>query len=248
MTSVLDRGPAAAAEPVASPARSRLPSGSASRRPVTVIVSAFVVLASIAAFTSLYSSADHQRAVLVVTRTIPQGQVITGSDLGQAQVSVSGGVAPIPVADASELGGRRAVSTIPAGSLLVPSDLTTAPQVATGDAIVGLSLKPGELPADGVEVGDQVMVVQTGSPGTTAGSGESVSGSAGVADGATGILIPQATVFETSAPSTQTAGGASELVSVEVSATLAAAVSTAAVADQVSLVLLPDTTGTGSTP
>ena len=212
------------------------------------MASAFVVVASIAVFTSVYSSADRQRSVLVVTHAIEQGQPVTAGDLGQVRANISGAVVPIPVADASQLIGRRAVATIPAGSLLVASDLTRAPPVAEGDAIVGLSLKPGQLPSEGVEAGDQVMVVQTGSPGTMAGSGESVSGSAGVADGATGILIPQATVFETSAPSTQTAGGASELVSVEVSATLAAAVSTAAVADQVSLVLLPDTTGTGSTP
>jgi hypothetical protein len=55
-------------------------------------------------------------------------------------------------------------------------------------------------------------------------------------------------VFDTAVPSAQSGTGAAELVSIEVSANLAAAVSTAAVADQVSLVLLPSPSGGGAAP
>jgi hypothetical protein len=60
------------------------------------------------------------------------------------------------------------------------------------------------------------------------------------------VLVPQATVFGTSAPSVNSSNGATQLVSVEVSATLAAAVSTAAAADQVSLALLPSESAGGT--
>jgi hypothetical protein len=210
---------------------------------LVALVSLVVVCASIAIFADLYASADHQRSVIIVTETIEQGQLIAGSQLGEATASISGGVTAIPVADASELSGHRAAVTIEAGSLLTPEDVTTAAPIASGDAVVGLALKAGQLPAAGVEPGDQVQIVQTASPGTplsSVSSSSSASGSQSSGGGsATGVLVPQATVFDVEVPSSNSSSGASLLVSVEVSSTLAASVSTAAAADQISLVLLP---------
>jgi hypothetical protein len=140
--------------------------------------------------------------------------------------------------------------TIPAGSLLTSGDVTTAQPIGAGDAVVGLALKAGQLPSSGVVPGDQVMIVETASPGTplavvpSDGSAPSTPASpTTAATPTTGVLVPQASVFDVEAPSANSAAGLSQLVSVEVSSTLAAAVSTAAAADQVSLVLLPDNAG-----
>jgi hypothetical protein len=207
--------------------------------------SALLVFVSIAGFAELYTSADHRVAVLVVTRTIVQGQPIRGVDLAEADTDLSGPVTPIPVAEAPTLAGERAAVTIPGGSLLVRSDLTGAPAVTPGDAVVGLALKAGELPASGVEPGDQVMVVQTaqsGAPIASTGVADGSSGdSASTTDGtgSTGVLVPQASVFDVQLPPADAASGTMQLVSVEVASTVAAAVTTAANAGQVSLVLLP---------
>ncbi len=244
MTSLLDRTSRGTGPSEEAKASRRLPSAPRTRRPLLVAGSAAVVFVSAAAFASLYSSSNHQIAALVVTRTIPQGQTITGGDLGQASVSVSGGVQPVAVGDAPALAGKRAAVTVPSGSLLVPSDVTSAPVLAPGDAVVGLALKDGQLPSAGVEAGDQVMIVQTGPPGTpvsaasqieTSGSGL---GSTTTVE-PTGVLVAEARVFDTTLPPANSSGGAAELVSVEVSQSDAAAVSTAATAGQVSLVLLP---------
>ena len=80
-----------------------------SRRPLVAVASAVLVCASIAAFVSIYSSAGHKTAVIVVVQPIGQGQPITAADLGQVEVSVPSGVDTVPVADASELAGKRAV-------------------------------------------------------------------------------------------------------------------------------------------
>jgi hypothetical protein len=213
------------------------------------VLSALLVFGSIAAFAAIYASANHEQSVLIVTQTIEQGQPITARDLGQTSAAISGGIVPIPVSDASELSGRRAAVTIPAGSLLTVGDTTGAQPIAQGYAVVGMALKPGQLPSTGLEPGDQVMIVETGSPDTpltSSSAGGTTDGSAG-----TGVLVPRATVFgvasqadsPTSAGSTSSPGssvGDSQLVSVEVSDTLAPAVSTEAAADQVSLVLLPN--------
>jgi hypothetical protein len=220
--------------------------------------SALVVFASIAAFSGIYSSAGHQSAVLIVTGTIQQGQRITAADLGQASASISRGVDPILVSNAPELSGKRASVTIPAGSLLTLGDITGSRVVPTGDAVVGMALKAGQLPSTGLIAGEQVMVVQTASPGTplntaidpsgassgasgasTASGGDSSDSDSGNA-GSTGVLVSEATVFDVEAPQQNDADGGATLISVVVASTLGAEVATAAAADQISVVLLPD--------
>jgi len=198
-----------------------------------------LVFASIAGFAELYSSANHQVSVLIVTDTIDQGQRITGSDLGQTSAQISGGVNPIATADAPALVGERAAVTIPAGTLLTAGDITDSPPITAGDAVVGLELKAGQLPASGLGPGDQVMIVQTANPGTPLSSPSSAADPGNDAGQSTGVLVPQATVFDVESPSPSSSPTASLLVSVEVSSTVAAGVSLAANADQVSLVLLP---------
>jgi hypothetical protein len=230
----------------------RLPVVPRGRRPVVTVASALLVLASIAIFASIYSSAGRRVPVLVVTSTIQQGQRIVSADLGTAQVASSGGLATIPVSSADELSGTWAAVTVPAGSLLTRGDVTAHRPVSGGNAVVGLALKDGQLPSTGLVPGDEVMVVQTLGAGTvlplagTGGDGTTVNAGAGAAEGSnvgapssTGVLVGQATIFQTAVPSATSPSGASELVSVEVPSTLAAAVATAAAASQVSLVLLP---------
>jgi hypothetical protein len=233
MTTILDRTPSTD-RPVAGPKSNvRLPASVRNRRSAMALASVVVVCLSIALFTEVYASADHRSSALIVTGTIAQGQLIRVDQLGQTSVAVSGGIAPIPVSDLSELSGKRAAVTIPAGSLLTSGDVTGAAPIAAGGAVVGLALKAGQLPSAGVEAGDQVMIVETAAPGTPLTSSDP-SGSS-----STGVLVPEATVFDVEVPPAGSASDASLLVSVEVSSTLAAAVSTAAVAGQVSLVLLP---------
>ncbi len=218
------------------------------------VLSALLVFGSIAAFATVYASANHAQSVLIVTQTIEQGQRISAGDLGQASATISSGVEPILVADAPDLAGRRAAVTIPAGSLLTLADTTTSQPIYPGEAVVGMALKPGQVPAGGVEPGEQVMMVETGAPGTPLASLPSSTGSAAGVSTGSGILVPRATVFdvETTSPdtsssgSTANAGDGSQLVSVEVTDSLAPEVSAAAAADQVSLILLPASSGASS--
>ena len=164
------------------------------------VFSALLVFGSIAAFATLYASADHEQPVLIVTQTIEQGQRIMAGDLGQASAAISGGVVPIPVADAAELSGRRAAVTIPPGSLLTLADTTATQPISSGDAVVGMALKPGQLPAAGVEPGEQVMIIETEIPGTPLASPPSKSSPTSVATGP-GVLVPRASVFDVQAGS-----------------------------------------------
>jgi hypothetical protein len=259
MTATLERGTSTNPTRRTPKPTFRLPVARSRKSPLMAVISALVVFASIAIFATVYAGAGHQTQVLIVTRTIEQGQRITGSALGQASASISGGVSSIPVADAPELSGERAAVTIPSGSLLTTGDVTGAPAIAAGDAVVGLALKPGQLPTVGLAPGDRVMIIQTASPGTplsglaasggdssadsdssSATTGSSPDGAESVAGGSSGVLVSEARVFDVESPAAGDSSADSLLVSVEVATTLAADVSTAAAADQVSLVLLPD--------
>jgi len=238
----------------------RPPVGRRDRRTLLLVASVAVVGASIAAFSALYASADHKVPAVVVLRPVAQGQPITSSDLGEVQVAVSAGVAFLPLDQVSVVSGKRAAVPLAAGTLLTTADLTGAPAVAAGDAVVGVALKDGTFPSGGLAPGDQVLVVQTAAPGTSiaspgaAAAGSSVpvplatgaiaTGVSGVSLAASaaagpGVLVPQATVFTVTAPAASSSGTFALLVSLDVPASVAAQVATAAAAGQVGLVLLP---------
>lgn len=214
----------------------RLPSPIRARRPVLAIASVAVVFASIAVFVSIYSRADHQIAVISVTKSVPQGQRIAANDLGVANVVVSGSVSPVPISEARDIVGKVAAVALVPGSLLTNADVSSSQSLAAGDAVVGIALKDGQLPSSGVEPGDQVMVVQTETPGTPAPAASTATDGTGTT---TGVLVPSARVYAVASPAPSSSGSTSELVSIDVSSTVAAQVSVAAAADQVSLVLLP---------
>jgi hypothetical protein len=239
------------------------PSGRRDRRPLVLAASLALIGASVAGFVSVYASAGRTTPVVVLVHPMDQGQLFTSSDLGRAEVSVPTGVGTIPVSEASLLSGKRAATALPAGSLLTPGDLSSGPSITEGDAVVGLALKDGALPASGLSPGDPVLVVQTAAPGSALGSptasgsspvvGTSVTTSSGVeisgtASAGEGTLVPVATVFAVAQPDPSSSGGYALLVSIEVPSDDAAGVATAAAAGQVSLVLLPvgTTTGTGT--
>lgn len=249
------------------PAPVQPPTGRRDRRTLVLVASLALVGASIAGFVSVYSTADRKTGAVVLVRSVGQGQPITAADIGEAQIAVSPGVDYIPLDQASVISGKRAVAAMPAGSLLTTADLTGAPAIGAGDAVVGVALKDGAYPASGLSAGDTVLVVQTAAPGASvpapsgATSGPSVAsvatpvavgpttGVSGLAAGAsttgdTGVLVPQASVFAVTAPAASSGGGATLLVSLEVPSSDAAQVATASAAGQIGLVLLPGGQGT----
>ncbi len=172
MTSLLERLPGASA--ANGQDHYRIPILPRTRKPVLAVASAVLVLTSVAVFANIYSSADHRVPVLTVTSTIQQGTRITAAQLGTVEVASSPGLSPIPVASASALSDKWAAVTIPAGSLLTPGDVTENRPLSSGTAVVGLALKDGQLPSNGVVTGDRVMIVQTLTLGSV------LSGSSGV--------------------------------------------------------------------
>jgi len=239
MTSTLSR------PPVRAPRQPgiRFEVARAHRRPLLAVGSVALVAASTALFTSLYIGASHQTPVLSVSRNVPQGAELGPRDLSVVSVSVAGGITPIPAARVGGVLGRRVAVPLLAGTLLTRAELLTASAPLPGDAVVGVGVSPGQLPAAGVLPGQSVDVVLTAPPGSPDSSiGSTNSSSVGATSAGSGavsgsLLASSATVTDVTVPSSSSTSEMT-IVSLMLPSTLAPLVANASAAGQVALVLV----------
>jgi hypothetical protein len=104
----------------------------------------------------LVSRAGHTTEVLVAAGPVAAGHTITRDDVTTARIS--GSVRAIAASDLATVVGQTAAVGVVGGQVLNRDMLTAAAVPARDQAIVGLSLAPGQFPADGLAVGDLVLV------------------------------------------------------------------------------------------
>ena len=106
----------------------------------------------------------------MVTAPVAAGGVIEADDLGLASVNVGAGVRVIPASQISQVTGDVAAVGLRPGTLVAPSELTSAQPPKPGQELVTVAAKPSMLPASGLSSGDHVLVVATpgdqGQPGS----------------------------------------------------------------------------------
>lgn len=226
----------------------------ASRRRTGVLAGSVVVVTACGAlFASAYLKASHQVPVLAVARAVPQGSPVEPRDLAVVHISSSGRLLPVPSTDASRVVGRRAAVALVPGSLLTMGDISGAGSVPRGLAVVGVAVKPSQIPAEGVVSGEAVDVVLTGIPGAPAfapvavtpadASAAQPTGTGAVGSDAAGapaptfagtVLAPGALVTHSGAATTSNNGTSD--VSLLVPVSVAPVVASASAAGQVALV------------
>jgi Flp pilus assembly protein CpaB len=116
----------------------------------------------------LVSRAGDTTSVLVAARPVPAGQPISGADLSVARVS--GSVRAIAAAQANTVVGRIAAVGMVAGQVLNRDMLTATTVPGQGQVMVGLALAPGQLPGDGLQIGDRVLAVAVPAATDSAGA------------------------------------------------------------------------------
>ena len=141
------------------------------RRPVLGALSVGLICLGALLGVWVYTSGTEAREVLAVRGTVERGQVITDSDLIAVRVSLDPALAPVPASERGNVVGERAAWDLSAGSLITRTALTSDVVPARGQAVVGISLGPGMVPAGDLVAGDEVRLVLTpgesGQPGTT---------------------------------------------------------------------------------
>ena len=123
---------------------------------IALAVALIVGLAAIGAY--LYSTAGSKTPVVMVIHRIPVGQVVQRSDL--TTVGVSGPVVAVAGGNLASLVGQRAAVTLLPDTLLQRAMVTSGETLPAGQAQVGVAVRSGQIPADGLVAGDLVRVVQ----------------------------------------------------------------------------------------
>jgi hypothetical protein len=208
------------------------------RHPVMVILSVVVIATCSAVFGEIYIHSSRLVSVIGIAQQVPQGQDLTVGDLRKVEIGDSAGIETVPTSDVNEVVGRPAAVTLLAGALLVPADVDAASTIPSSDAIVGVDVKPGMLPATGVQPGESISIVLTASEGSSiadqASSGQGQSDSGDAPQGSPTLLGTGTVVAVDNAPNDATQGDL--VVSIELAAALAPVVADASATGQAALI------------
>jgi hypothetical protein len=139
----------------------------------------------------LYSAAGAKTPVVELVRDVPAGHVISRADL--STVAVAGDVTAIAGAHLDSVVGQTAAVHLLPHMLIQQSMITSATGLQPSQAQVGVAVKSGQIPADGLAPGDVVEVVSVPSPN-------------GATPGAPQILAERAEVFAVRADPAQSGG------------------------------------------
>lgn len=161
-------------------------SWSAPRVDLRLLVGLLLVVVALAGGVMLANQLRITEPVVVATRTIPAGHVITAADLGVSEARLEGDLGALAVGEAELQGivGRTAGQTIHAGALVLRPDLGTGPVLGTGEVAVTVAVGDDSIFGQ-LRRGDTVAVLETTNPGREQSQ--------------TSVLLERATVYHVAA-------------------------------------------------
>lgn len=98
-------------------------------------------------------------AVVALKEPIRAGERVTAEQLGSVNLPVGTGLDTIAAEDLSSLVGKYANTNLPKGALVAPSQLQDGLYPPAGQSVVGVALKPTQMPARGLIPGDKIRLV-----------------------------------------------------------------------------------------
>ena len=137
---------------------------------------ALVVICAVVAYL-LVVTAGVTRPYLAVTHKVPYGATIGPGDLTVVDVNPAAGLHPIPADQRGQVIGRHAAADLFPGTLLTPDEITDLAIPAPGQQVVGIELKPAQVPARALKPGDAVILVVV-PPSSLAGALDAQAGAA----------------------------------------------------------------------
>lgn len=149
-----------------------LPPPKRRRRPLLLTAAvALIVLGALGAY-GLATATSQRVAVVAMAGDVAWGQTITPADLTEAKIATDPALHPLLWADRSAAVGRIAANDLHAGSLLTAGDFAAGPIPPAGQALVGVAVKAGSLPASELTARQQVWITHTGQDGQAADAAE----------------------------------------------------------------------------
>jgi hypothetical protein len=144
---------------------SRLPRMNRQRRPGLAAGGVLLVLACAAGTAAMVTAGQDSVQVVALARDVQAGQVLTADDLQVAELDGTG-LSALSADGVGALVGQSATASLPAGTLLNSSMVSTSPLPGAGLQLVAVAVKPGGVPAEAVPGRDVVLlrVVTTSDP------------------------------------------------------------------------------------
>ncbi|OIK01206.1 hypothetical protein [Streptomyces monashensis] len=177
-------GAGRAAVPAQPPVGDRLPTPPRERKPALAALAVLLILLGALGATTLVLRAGNRIEVVKVTQPIQVGQSVNSSNSTSVMVAADSSIDYVRWDQLGALKDYKARTTIYPGTIVVGQMFTKGDVLPAGKAVVGVSLKDGQYPAD-IQAGDTVAVYNvdsggsgSGKTGTGAGTGSSSSGSA----------------------------------------------------------------------
>jgi hypothetical protein len=136
------------------------------RRPGYIALAVLLIVGLAALGAYLYAQAGAKTPVVKVVRAVPAGHRIDRADL--STTAVAGGVTAVAGSNLDSVVGKTAAVQLLPDMLLMRSMVTDASPLSPSVSLVGVALRPGQLP-DGLAPGDTVAVLAT--PGKDAAGG-----------------------------------------------------------------------------
>ena len=174
----------------------------------------------------LLQHSSQRTAVVGISEDVAWGQVVTAADLQSVEVVPDPALLTVAWGDRDSIIGHPAATDLQAGTLATGRSVAAGSQVpGPGQALVGVSVKTGQLPVTSLAARDNVQLVITGNA------------PAGAATGSPGAAtsVIEAVVFTVGPVD----GTGTRTVDVLLSSAAAQTVAAAAADDQVSIILVP---------
>lgn len=229
-------GNSRSAAPVQPAVGERLPAPPRERKPALAALAVLLILIGALGATVLVLRAGERVEVVKVTAEIPAGESVSDDNVTSVMVADDASINYVKWSQVDGLKKLKATNTIPKGAVAVGEMFSSKSGLPAGKSAVGVSLKEGQYPADGLKSGDIVDVYQVGDDASGGSSGDKgTGGSAGTSAGDTPI-VSAARVNAVADKSDATVSTGALGITLLVDSADAAAVTRAASAGAVSLV------------
>lgn len=132
------------------------------RRPlVFALAVALAVIGALGGAWALKAGSSTQE-VLALSQSVSRGEVITAKDLTTVSITAGQeGLSTVAADKSRQLIGKSAVTDMPEGTLLSASTVAANLTPPKGKTIVGVALKPAQMPGEALTAGDHVRIIDT---------------------------------------------------------------------------------------
>ena len=133
-----------------------------SRRPLMLALMVVLMVVSALAAWFFVQKSTERVAVVGVARDVAWGQPVQMSDLVAVELVPDPSLNPISWDQRSTLVGQLAATDLQAGTLLTARSVTDVEIPSTGQALVGIQVKSGQVPVTPLSPQDRVLLVPAG--------------------------------------------------------------------------------------